>query len=135
MDLSNPGNSLVTIGNINREGDLTLIDKGSGLKIFGQLNDGATASDVTIATLGGNLSMGVLANITGAQITLVTPAHFLNYNGPSALNASNWWTIYSLKSSGNLPNGLIASGTIAGVYQYPGLPANNTNANLYIFQK
>jgi hypothetical protein len=133
VDLSNTANTLVTLGNINCNGDLSLFDKSGGLTLIGRIND--AAFNVTIVTSGGNLTMNgpVGQKISGADITLATTAHFINKAGAAALNASGWWRIYSISNIGNAPGGLAAPGEIVGAYPNP--PLVHTDSNVFLFQK
>ena len=91
---------------------ITLNDVG-GLIIAGAVQGNLATGDVTIRTMGGNLTLGGLASVSGRNVALSTDGAFIN-NGTSPIvtDAAGHWVVYSAAPDGNV-FGSLNSGNVA----------------------
>ncbi len=97
-------NSISELGNITTGGGMIIVASSAGdLTVNGLLNGGIIGirnSAGNSETPAGNLTLAPGARVTGSQLQLISDGgFFINQAGPTALNASSRFTVYSRNNS------------------------------------
>ena len=136
ITLNNAANLITSLGAISRGGDLDIRDSAGGLTIGGTITAGTINNNVTIATLGGDLTLSANISNTGAgnQVILATDKNFINTAGAGAISAAGGarYLVYStapgLDTTGGLPFTFQQFSTI-----FPAAPSAGNTGNGFLY--
>ncbi|MDH7975481.1 YDG domain-containing protein [Sphingomonas sp. AR_OL41] len=91
------------------------------------------SGDVAIRTTGGNMTIASNGSLTGRNVTLSTPAAFINNAGSAAINASGHWVVYSANPAGDTFGGLDSGNTALWNSTLATRDPSTVSGNRYIF--
>jgi len=93
----------------------------------------SASGDVSARTSAGNLTLATGTTLTGRNVTLSTPAGFINNAGAGAVNASGHWVIYSANPTGDTFGGLDSGNTALWNATLATRDPSTVSGNRYVF--
>lgn len=107
ITLSNPGNTITTVGDVSAKDGINIQNKGD-VTVGGTVTNTGAGKDVTIHTTG-NITIGSGGSVNSKDEALLVAenGNFINNNNSgSAINADNRWVVYTDNPDGNQPGNL-----------------------------